>query len=191
MAQELIENIVESLGALMATDDLELASAFFSALSSARASSSRALIPNTRVGSLARYSVAASASAPLRAYLASGTRSPERDALMRSALADAFKLAEGSPSRRNEDVPEATTPEGWERSENGSFTRQTNVGIAEISYSPHMPGGEWTLSLARVPVGFGSTPAENARLLTKIVDFLAGRNGAQRKGNPFRTTRSA
>ncbi len=61
-----------------------------SALPSARASSSRALIPNIRLV-LACYSVAAAYPLPLRAYLASSTRSLACDALMRCALTAAIQ----------------------------------------------------------------------------------------------------
>jgi hypothetical protein len=188
MAQELIETIIESLEGLAESDDKEIASVFASALSSARASSSRALIPNTRVGILARYSVAASASAPLRAYLASSTRSLARDALMRCALAAAFKLAEGSALRNFDEVPEASSPEGWDKDSNGSFTLQTPLGVAEISYNPHMPGGDWTLNLGGIPVGFGATPIENALLLTRVVEFASARPAPTRS---FRNRRTA
>ncbi|MNU43629.1 hypothetical protein D3C71_324190 [compost metagenome] len=191
MPEELIETIIKSLEGLADCDDREISSVFASALSSARASSSRALIPNTKVGTLARYSVAASASAPLRAYLSSSTRSVQRDALMRAALDAAFKLAAAAGTKRIDDVPEVDAPEGWDKDTCGSFTLPTPLGVAEISYSPHMPGGNWTLSLAGIPVGFGTTPIENALLLTKVVEFVSEQRDRPRASNPFRSRRLA
>lgn len=191
MPEELIETIIESLEGLADCDDKEVGAVFTSALSSAKASSSRALIPNTKVGILARYSVAASASAPLRAYLSSGTRSASRDALMRSALDAAFKLASVSGSKKIDEVPKVDAPEGWEKDKNGSFTLQTPLGVAEIFYSPHMPGGNWTLNLGGIPVGFATTPIDNAVLLTKVVEFVSDHNDRPRASNPFRTRRTA
>ncbi len=191
MPQELIETIIKSLEGLADCDDREISSVFASALSSAKASSSRALIPNTKIGILARFSVAASASGPLRAYLASGTRTLARDTLMRSALDAAFKLADGSAQRKIDEVPEATAPEGWDKDKTGSFTLQTPMGVAEITFSPHMPGGDWTLNLGGVPVGFGSTPIENALLLTRVIEFVSARPEQARTINPFRNRRTA
>jgi hypothetical protein len=65
------------------------------------------------------------------------------------------------------------------------------MGVAEITYSPHMPGGDWTLNLGGIPVGFGSTPIENALLLTKVVEFATARPEQVRSINPFRSRRTA
>jgi hypothetical protein len=191
MPQELIETVIRSLEGLASSDRTEMGLVFASALASARASSSRALIPNTRIGLLARYSVAASASAPLRSYLASGTRSADRDALMRNAIEAAFKLAAGAALRGSEDAPEEATPEGWDKGPNGSYMLQTPIGLAEIAHSPHMPGGEWSLHLGGIPVGFGETPLHNALLLTEIIEFISPRPEARRHANPFGSRRTA
>lgn len=190
MSQELVENIIKSLERLSESDDQDMASVFLSALSSAKASASRALIPNTKVGSLARYSVAASASSTLKAYLASDARTAYRDGLVREVLAAAFKLAPPSAARKSDGVPDVAAPEGWTRDGGGFFTRQTQLGQAEIIFNPHMPGGDWSLMIGNLPVGFGSTPEANKLLLARIVNFLCDSQSVRRMGNPFRRNRN-
>jgi hypothetical protein len=190
MPQEHINVILSGLEGLAQTEDREIASLFMSALSSVKASASRATIARARVGYLARYSVAASASATLRSYLASPSRSAERDGAMHNVMKAALSLAEGAESKRFEDHNvEATPPEGWTQEEPGVFTRATTAGNAEIFYSPHMPGGDWSLRLSGLPVGFGTSPDETAASLEDYVSFMAAQSGRPPRASAFNSLR--
>ncbi|NTF17553.1 hypothetical protein G6L37_04020 [Agrobacterium rubi] len=192
MYESIIEEIIESLEGLADTSEQEQSSLFVSALSSVKASASRALIPNTRLGTLARYSVAASASSPLKKYLEGPGRSALRDGLMRDALKAAFLLAEGAaPVARDDAKVEVVPPDGWERAPNGYLVKDTPVGRAEIFHNPHMPGGDWTLNLCGVPIGYGTDPESSSLTLPAYIDFLAGPAQRVKSPNPFRSTQRA
>jgi hypothetical protein len=190
MPQEQINTIIKSLEGLAECDNSEIKSIFTSALSAAKASASRAQIPNTRLGNLARYSVAASAASTLRAYLASNTRTDIRDTFMRAALRAAFDLVVPTePESRQEEPPAGEPPEGWQKSGHGSYTLDTAHGQAELVYSPHMPGGDWTLNLKGVPIGFGTAPDTASAMLDRVIAFLASSSTPRR--HPFRARRIA
>jgi hypothetical protein len=172
-----IDIIIKSLEGLAATDDAEQAALFASSLSSVKASASRALIPNTRLGTLARFSVAASAAAPLKPYLDGSSRNRGRDRLMQDALLAALALvAEAEQRQREEPDVAGEAPEGWIHADGGSFHRETELGRAEIYHNPHMPGGDWTMSIGGVPVCYAASPSGNAELLEHYLGFLTRRD---------------
>lgn len=174
MYENHIERIVKSLETLSEVAGAELASVSRVAASAAKASASRAQIPNTRLGNAAAFSVAASIANPLKTYLSQNERDSRQDALLRDALNAALDLSVTVKKRSIEDLPASyDIPDGWSSETIWVMTKPTDYGMARISYNPHMPGGDWTLSIRGIAVGYGVDPSDAASEAQKIIEFLS------------------
>lgn len=173
MPSSAISDIISNLEFIAATEGSGVATLATIAISAVKASSSRALIEKARLGAMARLTVAATGLAPLNSYLAGENRTDTLDAAFRNVLQAALLLASRTPIRHAQTDTELDPPSYWDVTDQGYFVRSVEeVGDLSISHNPHMPGGDWTLSLSGIPLLYGSNPKHLADKSENLFDFM-------------------
>nr|WP_250808011.1 hypothetical protein [Neorhizobium tomejilense] len=129
-----------------------------SAFSAVRASWERAMLPEKRLSSAARHSIAVYIVGVVGAAFQKGTRSDDDFKAMGRLLKHATAI-DATASERHVKVPKFEADAQWNGPEGGPWSRKTKSGWSlGLVHSPRMPGGRWTVTIGDMPCLYGDDP---------------------------------
>ena len=157
----------------------DLAASAASALSAVKASWERAALPEKRLSNAARHSIAIYVMGVVAAAYGRGARSDEALKAMGRLIKHSTSI-DAKPSDRHVKAGTLTPGGRWEGPEGGPWTSETASGWKlTLVHSPHMPGGNWAVSVGAVPCLYGDDPSD---VEARTIDLLSSVDETRRRG---------
>ena len=129
-------------------------------LSAVRASWSRAGLPEKRLSSAARHSIASSAMSFAASAYAALADDPESMRIVGRLMKHAAGI-DGEPSGRHTRKRGYAPAGEWQGPDGGPWTRvERNSWSLVLFHTPGMPGGDWTVAVGNAPCLYGQDPEE-------------------------------